>query len=121
MRLLVWPVLQYAMVYYLLGFIGYLLKTRFSDAHASAFKLSCFIPSYLATLSRSEYADANAEINDVYSLENLAIEAMTWYNFRSVRTQKPANVDDALLETDFYPVIMEALMIGTKPATTCSV
>ena len=43
------------------------LKTRFSDDHVSTFKLSCLIPSHLATLSQSEYAHAVAEISNVYS------------------------------------------------------
>ena len=67
------------------------LKTSFSDDHASTFKLSCLIPLHLATLSRCKYAHAVAEINDVYSLENFAIESMTWYNYWSAHTQKPAN------------------------------
>ena len=98
------------------------LKTRFSDDHASTFKLSCLIPSHLATLSRYEYVHAVAEYNDVYSLENFAVEAMTWYDYWSALTQKPANIDDTLLETDFYPAIKDALIIlVTSPATTCTV
>ena len=106
----------------LLGFIDYLLKTSFSEDHASTFKLSCLIPSHLATLSRYEYAHAVAEINDVYSLENFAVEAMTLYDYWSALTQKPANIEDALLETNFHPAIKDALIVlVTLPASTCTV
>lgn len=98
------------------------LNTRFSDDHSAAFKLSCLIPSHLGKLSRSEYSDAVSEISKMYSVENFAVEAMTWYDHWLAQSQKPANICDALNETDFYPAMKDALIIlATLPATTCSV
>ena len=82
------------------------------------------ILSHLATISRFEYSQLHMllEINDVYPLENFPVEAMTWYDYWSALTQKPANINDVLLKTNFYPANKDALIIlVTLPATTCTV
>ena len=46
---------------------------------------------------------------------------LTRYDYWSAHTQKPANIDNALLETDFYPAIKDILiMLVMLPATTAT-
>uniref|UniRef100_A0A8C5P6W8 Repressor of the inhibitor of the protein kinase n=1 Tax=Leptobrachium leishanense TaxID=445787 RepID=A0A8C5P6W8_9ANUR len=99
------------------------LESRFGNENKKNFSLFSLYPKHLVKMSLEQYKCQITNISEIYSIENLEAEAMTWYEIWSPKDEQFDNgFLDLLNHTDLFPSVRQAILIAlTLPVTTCTV
>lgn len=99
------------------------LESRFGNENKKNFSLFSLYPKQMAKMTLEQYKCHIADIKEIYGIENLEAEAVTWFEIWSMKDEQFDNgFLDLLNHTDFFPSVQQAILIAlTLPVTTCTV
>lgn len=101
------------------------ISIRFSAKQSPAFFLELLHPKNVLNTERTVLMDRLSESQDLYKIENLTVEADTWFHLWKSKENVSLNevsFHDCLTEAKFFPAVEKAILIYmTLPPTTCTV
>ena len=99
------------------------LDSRFGEQNSSYFNIFCLHPNEIKQLSRSQFKESVSSINEVYPIDNLVQEALTWYDVQKhTSPSETQGMIDLLEETTVFPAVRKVILVAlTLPATSCTV
>ena len=98
------------------------LDSRFGKQNSPYFNMLCLHPKEMKQLSRSQLKEIVSTIKEVYSIEHLAQEALTWYDVQKHTSQSETQgkidlIEETTLFTDVGKAILVALTLPSIPCT----
>lgn len=99
------------------------LEERFTDQNETPFKAMLLHPNMMKNVEKNVFVKEIKGLAQFYSIENLELEARTWFDFwKRKNWNENINIHDLLAETKFFPSVKRAIInYMTIPPTTCTV